>query len=200
MQTLDPDMAEPEWVKVGMALKDAFGDEGLPLWDKWSSRGSKYRPDEPAQRWRSFRRSGVGLGTLLKMARDAGWHPQPEVDESTFDEARRDWWTIAADQVEDEQLEWLVRDLGLVRGYASLLAGDGGRGKSMLMTEVAARLSSGRALPWESSTRSPCRVLYLNAEDGPGDMIKPRLRAAGADLSMVELLDVRHGDRKSTRL
>ncbi len=199
MQHLDPDMPHDQWVATGMALKDAFGDGGLPLWDKWSSRGAKYKEGEPAQRWHSFRRSGVGLGTLLKMARDAGWlGPQGEVEADAFELPRRDWWTITADKVEEEQVEWLVRDLGLARGYASLVAGDPGRGKSMLMVEVAARLSTGKPLPWESVARPPCRVAYLNAEDGASDTIRPRLRAAGANLSLVELLDTIGGSRVPT--
>jgi len=41
------------WVQVGMALKSA-GEDLLPLWDKWSSKSSKYEPGECARKWATF--------------------------------------------------------------------------------------------------------------------------------------------------
>ena len=42
------------WVRVGMALKYRFGDEGFDLWDAWSRKSDRY--DERAARdsWKSF--------------------------------------------------------------------------------------------------------------------------------------------------
>ncbi len=199
LQSVDPDIGHDDWVRVGMALRAAFGDAGLPLWVKWSSRGKKWRRGEPEQRWRSFKRSGVGLGTLFRIARANGWAPPREGPEEAFADfaaLKSEFWTVPLSEVREEELEWLVRDLGLVRGYASMVAGDPGRGKSMLTLDVAARLSSGRAMPWERRpSRPPSRVFYLNAEDGAGDTIKPRARAAGADMSRIEVLDVSGGSR-----
>jgi putative DNA primase/helicase len=77
LQALSPDMAHDDWVAVGMALKDALGDAGYRLWDYWSSKGSKYPGGETtARKWASFTRSGLTAGTVIKMAKDAGWRPQ----------------------------------------------------------------------------------------------------------------------------
>lgn len=76
---LDPDMTYPEWVKIGMALKAGLGEAGRDLWIRWSRKGSKYSPgtpDSPEAKWESFHRSGVGLGSLLWMAQQAGWKPE----------------------------------------------------------------------------------------------------------------------------
>lgn len=58
-----------DWIRVGMALHAELGSAGLPLWEAWSRRSSKYREGECARKWRSFESGGVGFGTLIAMAR-----------------------------------------------------------------------------------------------------------------------------------
>lgn len=75
-------------------------------------------------------------------------------------------------------------------GKVSLLAGDPGLGKSMLTLDMGARLSTGR--PWPDApdtTTEPGGVIILSAEDDVADTIRPRLEAAGADLSRVHVLN-----------
>lgn len=76
---IDPDsLSYEDWVKVGMALKSACGDDGLEIWDEWSSGGSRRKAGECGFRWKSFDEDGrVGFGTLLFMAKEAGWRPLP---------------------------------------------------------------------------------------------------------------------------
>lgn len=62
-----------DWVRVGMAIQSALGDDGKELWFRWSAQSEKFRPRDAEAVWRSFRGSGIGLGTLFKMARQAGW-------------------------------------------------------------------------------------------------------------------------------
>lgn len=76
---LDANMGYHEWVAVGMGIKSA----GLPfsLWDSWSATGSKYPgTDKLAKKWSSFRGNGVGIGTIIHMAKEAGWEPQEAPD------------------------------------------------------------------------------------------------------------------------
>lgn len=70
---ISPDCEYDQWVNIGMAIKDA----GLPfsLWDSWSSRGAKYHQAEMAGKWNSFRGNGVTLGSLVYLAKQAGWRP-----------------------------------------------------------------------------------------------------------------------------
>src|SRR5207248_1781780 len=54
-----------------MALKAGFREAGLQLFEQWSRRGSKYRRGEPLEKWRSFKNTGIGLGTLFYIAEDS---------------------------------------------------------------------------------------------------------------------------------
>lgn len=74
---IDPDsLSYEDWVKVGMALKSVCGEDGLEIWDEWSSGGARRKEGECKFRWKSFKEDGpVGLGTLLFMAKEAGWRP-----------------------------------------------------------------------------------------------------------------------------
>lgn len=66
-----------EWLKIGMAL--ASLDSGLfHEWDRWSQGSPKYRASEMETKWKSFRGSGVGIGTLYHYANMAkpNWEPE----------------------------------------------------------------------------------------------------------------------------
>lgn len=81
LDAIDPaSLAYSEWVSVGMALKQ----EGLPFeaWDAWSRRDAvRYRGDGGmARKWAGFeeREGGVAGGTIVELAREAGWSPASE--------------------------------------------------------------------------------------------------------------------------
>lgn len=57
------------WLRVGMALKSHFGERGRNLWDAWSATcPDKFDPKAQAKVWRSFRRGGVGIGTIFYLS------------------------------------------------------------------------------------------------------------------------------------
>jgi hypothetical protein len=60
------------WLKVGMAVKDELGDAGFDIWDKWSAQADNYNAEIMADKWESFKGSGVGFGSVVNMARDNG--------------------------------------------------------------------------------------------------------------------------------
>ena len=62
-----------DWIRVGMGLKSEFGSNGLPLWDSWSQSSKKYDSSEIARKWDSFRSGGIGIGTILYIARESGF-------------------------------------------------------------------------------------------------------------------------------
>ena len=71
VEKLDPDMGYDDWVHVGMALYNETGgsDEGLALFDSWSSQGSKYNGNRELQtKWRSFKLGTITIASLYKMA------------------------------------------------------------------------------------------------------------------------------------
>lgn len=88
--------------------------------------------------------------------------------------------------VTPERVEWLWPGR-IPLGKISLLDGDPGLGKSTLTVEVAAAVSRGDPLP-EGDGAEPAGVVFLTAEDGLGDTLRPRLDAAGAELSSVVAL------------
>lgn len=66
----DPDGGYDDWVGVGMALHHEFNgaDEGLVLWNEWSSQGSKYKGEQDlAPHWRSFSSSHDNPRTLSSL-------------------------------------------------------------------------------------------------------------------------------------
>lgn len=64
------------WIQMGMAVRSEFGDEGFAVWDDWSQSGHSYKPGDARSVWRSFRRAGIGLGTLIQQAKSAGYVPK----------------------------------------------------------------------------------------------------------------------------
>lgn len=88
LTVIDPDsLSYEDWVKVGMSLKSTCGDDGLEIWDEWSRYGSRRKSGECQSRWKTFNEDGgVGFGTLLFMAKEAGWRPLPgDVSSSNID-------------------------------------------------------------------------------------------------------------------
>lgn len=71
LERLDPWRADDydEWIAVGMALQE-LGADGLALWDSWSQSSNKYRPGACERKWTSFKRNGIGLGTLYHRANE----------------------------------------------------------------------------------------------------------------------------------
>jgi hypothetical protein len=89
-------------------------------------------------------------------------------------------------QVREQRVSWLWPDR-IPLGRLTVLDGDPGLGKSTVMLDLAARLTTGRPMPDGSSTSFglPAHVLLLSAEDEIADTIRPRLEAAGANLDRV---------------
>jgi putative DNA primase/helicase len=76
---VSPDVARGDWVQIGMALKAELADAGFDLFDRWSQGSDKYKAKDCKSTWRSIKASGgVGLGTLIKAAQDAGWKLRPD--------------------------------------------------------------------------------------------------------------------------
>lgn len=93
---------------------------------------------------------------------------------------------VMMSDVVPEELEWLWPGR-ILFGKLNMLDGDGGLGKSTLMLDLAARLSTGQPLP-DGTRHQPTGTLLLMAEDGAGDTILPRLANAGADMARIGLL------------
>ncbi len=71
-------------------------------------------------------------------------------------------------------------------GKLTILAGDPGLGKSFVTLDIAARVSTGTSWPDSPRDSNPRGdVVLLSAEDDIADTIRPRLDAAGADVTKI---------------
>ncbi len=75
LQHLNPDMEYADWLAVGMALKDHGCS--CAVWEAWSRSGESYKHGECDRKWNGFNGSGVGFGTIVKMATDANGGRNP---------------------------------------------------------------------------------------------------------------------------
>ena len=75
------------------------------------------------------------------------------------------------------------------RGMITLIVGDGGVGKSTMTLDIAARMSSGRPLPCfgddDDEDVIKGKTVIFTKEDMFGNVVRPRLEAAGADLRRI---------------
>jgi putative DNA primase/helicase len=105
---------------------------------------------------------------------------------------------VRADEVEVKPIRWLWPGY-IPRGKVTLFAGRPKTAKSALLCDLAARVSRGASMPYaDHATAIRGRVILCMAEDDPEDMILPRLKAAGADLGMIDLVRCvtsEHGER-----
>jgi hypothetical protein len=70
----NPDCNRDEWVNIGMAICNGFGDAGFYLFDTWSKGSSKYNPRDCYNTYNSFDVSGgVTVGTLYYYAELNGY-------------------------------------------------------------------------------------------------------------------------------
>jgi hypothetical protein len=76
----------------------------------------------------------------------------------------------------------------LARGGLELIAGTPEIGKSQIHCQFIACATTGREWPDGAPGIVPCRVILLTAEDTTEDTLVPRLKAAKADLKMIEEL------------
>jgi hypothetical protein len=107
---------------------------------------------------------------------------------------------VRLSEVRAEAVSWLWEGR-IPRGKLSLLDGDPGLGKSTLALDLAARVSTGSPMPGSASLArsTPAGVVLISHEDGLADTIRPRLDAAGADVSRVVAImgisEIQGGDR-----
>lgn len=98
------------------------------------------------------------------------------------------------EDVEEREPEWLIQGY-IPKGEISVLAGDGGTGKTFVWCNIAAAISSGNLcfllnnLFQELPQNSPQKVMYFSAEDSNEAVLRPRLRENGANLRNIVTID-----------
>jgi hypothetical protein len=92
-----------------------------------------------------------------------------------------------ASEIEPEALKWLWPHR-IALGKQTIIAGETGLGKSQLTYAITATTTTGGRWPGDEGSAPPGSVIILSAEDDAADTIRPRLDAAGADVSKVYIL------------
>lgn len=96
---------------------------------------------------------------------------------------------IHMEDVVSKEVKWLWYPY-IPYGKITIIEGDPGEGKTTLVLKLAAALSRGLPLPCDDDKEyEPIHIIYQTAEDGIEDTIKPRLEKAGADCSMIRVID-----------
>jgi archaellum biogenesis ATPase FlaH len=139
--------------------------------------------------------SEVPLWTPEQQEDDAAKMPSDHEDaaartQGTFGQEgrlRRSAKTIRLADVMPERVAWLWSGY-IPLGKVTVLDGDPGLGKSLTTLDLAARVTTGSTMP-DGTPGIQGGVVLLSAEDDLADTIRPRLDAAGADLSKVVALD-----------
>lgn len=106
--------------------------------------------------------------------------------------------TVRLSDVEPEKVRWLWPGR-IPLGKLTNLSGDPELLKTTIAIDLAARVTTGKAMPdeTESDLDGPANVLFLMGEDGVADTIRPRIDAAGGDPERVSVVtQVKNGDRR----
>jgi DNA polymerase I len=95
--------------------------------------------------------------------------------------------SLRADQVVMPAVYWLWLNR-FALGKLGLIVGLPDEGKGLLLSYIASQVTTGGAWPLSEGVAARGNVLLLSAEDDPNDTVVPRLVAAGADLSRIEII------------
>ena len=91
-------------------------------------------------------------------------------------------------EVQSTDVRWLWYPF-IAIGKITLLQGDPGDGKSTMMMNLIAELSTGGKTPDGCKIGAPQKVIYQCSEDGVSDTIKPRLERCGADCKKIAFIN-----------
>lgn len=108
LEYCDPSDRE-EWWSMGMALKAEFGESARDVWDQWSQKASNYKLSSVNSSWKSFKRSGINIGTLIAKAQSNGFKfDRPKVTQEQrekLDHERKKRIALRKkEQIEDDRL------------------------------------------------------------------------------------------------
>ena len=105
------------------------------------------------------------------------WEPAPDPLFSLFK---------SLDDFPEEEAKWLVPGW-IPAGQISVIAADGGIGKTTLWCHIIAALSNGTTciLDPPGHTREPMKIMFLTTEDSVRKKLRKKLRLAGANMKNI---------------
>lgn len=91
--------------------------------------------------------------------------------------------------VEATKVRWLWRHR-IPSRQVTVIAGGDKAGKTVVICKLAATISRGRAWPLGEGRAKRGNVIVISTEDDPATTLRPRLEAAGADLTRIFVLPI----------
>lgn len=199
LAALDPSMGREPWLRVGFALhhETEGGDDGLELWDEWSSDGDTYPGTEGLRReWDSFKGSAgkrlTTMRTVMKMAKEAGYRDTgldssdlrqqaqevtstlPQVDGVRTPDGYSGKFPVhgAGDPALHKSTEWHIKGV-LPKADLIVLYGASGSGKSFVVLDMIGAVA--RGTQWQGCRVKKAKVVMIAAEGAGG--VGKRIRA-----------------------
>ena len=175
LERVSPDDRQA-WLDVGMAIhSEAPGLEGLNLWRVWSElndTGAKFNEPDLERVWRSFgQRSGIGMGTLFKLAYNAGWTgapaPKAVLPKEVAAKAKKGFTVKTWGEITRAILTVKRFILGVLFacGQLQTLFGQGGLGKSRVALNIARNQVLGLPFLGQPTGDAPLRHLFIGSEN-----------------------------------
>jgi putative DNA primase/helicase len=190
LSAINPDIEYCQWRDVVWAVAATGWDCSYDLAHSWSSQGATWDEDAFIRVWDSFDESrGIGFGTLAYHAKNAGYvGALPTKSQAQQFKAIGRLVTVCAADIEPEHVEWLV-DQSFPLGMLAVIGGQPGLGKSQISINLAAGVTTGVGLPGTGVFKDLGSVIILANEDDAARTIRPRLDAAGADITKVHIVE-----------
>ena len=123
---------------------------------------------------------------LQKMQKEAGELSKKSARDDEFLDSFK-----ALNQFDEEEATWLVPGW-IPEGQITLIAADGGVGKTTLWVDIIAALSAGRRCIFDpvEHVRGPMKIAFCTTEDSVKKKLRKKLREAGANLNNIITMDV----------
>ena len=125
-------------------------------------------------------------------------------NKENLNEEIKDFYTF--DERTPKKIEWLWKPY-IVKGNINIIMGDGGLGKSYLITWLVSAISKGAKIPFSNINFKKGTSILQNAEDDPDTTILPRLMLNDVDVSKIgafneekEFLEVQQIKRLEDRI
>lgn len=125
-------------------------------------------------------------------------------NKENLNEEIKDFYTF--DERTPKEIKWLWKPY-IVKGNINIIMGDGGLGKSYLITWLVSAISKGAKIPFSNNNFKKGTSILQNAEDDPDTTILPRLMLNDVDVSKIgafneekEFLEVQQITRLEDRI
>jgi RecA-family ATPase len=137
--------------------------------------------DEPADAW-EFEASDV------QSEPPSTQHEQPPEVNGDVEPDVRPYRFVKLEELTPEPVDWLWEGR-IPRNMITGIEGNPGCGKSTVVMDLVARVTTGRPFPLEKeATHEPMTVLWITQEDSPQHVLLPRALACGVDLTRLRVM------------